>query len=1146
MGIWKQRIDGSWIRCTGANKLNIVSLNGEPGVSKGVAMSLKHKAIDNISTALNAAATDENAFLNQPGYGNLSDFNNVANGLRFGLIYGDSRWAQGASFSYIIDYYFGPSITSTKKFLASKNYQFKTHVLNFANIKTNVAYAPASTSTVTGTPNHTVKQTNFNIFYSSMNVFKGALGINPSWEDLHFFDPPFYKGFNSNDAGYYNVLNKRTPSTYTLYYYSSPKSDVDSGYVAYTNRLQAAATPTSTQDQYKKGGTQSVYQAGYGITGVEVNEIGWKMQGYSFVAYDNKPDLGDPNAGLTSSLSYYDSNNKPVRRALKYCVLGKGWYYDEDNNEYTWYDRHYNDSSGNPDTELNGANNPIGGEIGFQESREGYRENNYIAKFIPYQKFNLSFLYENLRTDSGIKIYLSPTLPTAKSVESSKYVGPLSYPSKYVDGSSGSYRYALSQGVRFTLVSSAAQFADPLPLANSTPYSFSRANIYSPTFVPAMQWNNFVQFFFGVSQNEVSSYQVASGATTSSIIQDSPAQPLVNHILVEDDSTNLKEIRVNITLRHTYLGDLIINLKAPNGNVINIKAKYSGEFFNDLRNITFTTNTDELSMQDYTRYKGIKADWWPGFKGGKGAIEDPIGIKIGSTPATPTSNTALGAVTAPWLPAPYGGGNTQYNFDWSQLRIRPGLTFQMDKNNGQGFALDGVNYRSNVNDVKYLSNPDSTFNGTYSLYIKDDWGSDSGILESWSIEFFYKKTFTPILELKQSDPDNVVYKGAPKLQYLFGLEGNQYLFIKGDKIDKVADPGNSALTYLAASLKNLRIDGGYHDANNQRYLVNDKVYGVNTGSNPTSLPQNDNASLNGNTPMSAGKGGDNTFKVIGTTISNVSYATYVGSGNLNVPSKLSISAVSGKIGNGEFRAGIWENGAWNSGWRYDESMKEFFAIDDFFPYERNTRWRFSVFGPSHSAGAFEVGDKVSIGNIAAIDINEERKLLKRYFTIISKGVDYITVEFESSFPIRRIKLDSGNHRIYVTKNVWLNGAFFNGYFKGVWNNGLFQGFPYITKMADSHWIDGKFKGGHFKAVKKSVRFSNTYLATLDRIKVGLIFEGPHGLAYGDEISISSTASTAFGATKAGRIISGYRRHNGQQKDERTHKDRDAKQSNRQR
>ena len=151
-----------------------------------------------------------------------------------------------------------------------------------------------------------------------------------------------------------------------------------------------------------------------------------------------------------------------------------------------------------------------------------------------------------------------------------------------------------------------------------------------------------------------------------------------------------------------------------------------------------------------------------------------------------------------------------------------------------------------------------------------------------------------------------------------------------------------------------------------------------------------------------------------------------------------MSAHDSKIGNGKFKTGIWENGVWNSGWRVDEGMYEFYNVNQFFGYNRNKRWRVQITGPTSSVSNFNIGDNVSIGNIIAIDINEDRKVLKSYYTIINKTDDSIIVEFDNNFPIRRVKKDSDHHRIYVTKNVWLSGGFLNGYFKGIWNYGLFR------------------------------------------------------------------------------------------------------------
>lgn len=1217
MGIWKQRIDESWLKCSGSSSFKIINIMGGAGDTSGeaTAVSLKHTKIDTTKNSVQRFLPTTSITNITPGDLDGYMFNNIGTNTLLG----------GGIYSYIIDYYFG-SITDTKKFSFRKNYQFKTHVYNFA-------YA-ANRATVEGYLNtSTNNQPNARLYNSSLNIFKGALGINPTWEDSYYFDVPYYKVFDRTKA--------TQPTMYILYYYSSPKEDTNSGFIAFTNKLKSSKNVLISDSSGNPityelglnagGGTQSVYQAGYGIGGIEINEMGWKMQGYSFVSYDNDPSIGDYDTqGLTNSYSgpaTPTGNGKKLlnKLPLKRCVFGKGWYYDAENNEYTWFDQQHNIE------DLDANNNPVGGDAGLQEAHEGYRENNYIAKYIPYQKFNISFLYENLRSDSGIKIYLSPTLPTSKALGSTIERGVLRFPDTYY--TSAEYNENTTRGLslvnnRYQLPDGGLSRGDALGLFSAT-YSFSQyETIYAPTlfggfsqfnsdfaqtvgsnphttiinipntiakgsviildfystrpglpkivrfqksYIMSQDYTSFVAAWAQISAansnstvfastnepgynftvgnpttNNLSvvgaitsvSYlgfhlrstinvsfiiQNPSDASRSTIIKDysggDPKKALVNNILLlEEDPplTNLKEIRVNITLRHTYIADMIINLRVPNGNVINLKAKYSGEFFNDLRNITFTTNTNFPKMQ------GL--NFWPSANS-KGYILDPIGV--GQGPADP--------VKAPWLPAPY---NENYNFDWSQLRIKSGLTFQMDKNNGQGTTavLSGFNnilstgeevvdFRSNVNDLKYLTNADGTFNGTYSLYIKDDWGGDSGIFESWSIEFLYKKVYTPILALTQSDVSNSTNKGAAKLQYLFGLEGNQYLFIVGDKVPRMSDPQLPSLLSLRASLKNLKIDGGYHDGNNRMYRVNDDVLGINNSA--TSNPSNasNDGTTSATTTSNDTTGGDNTFSLL-SSLDNVSYATYVGYGNLNEPNKLSLSSVTAKIGNGKFMAGIWENGAWNSGWRKDENLHEFYAVSEFFSYNRDKRWRFRITGSAYSVSRFEIGDKVSIGNIVAIDVNEERKLIKSYFTVITKTAKSISVEFETDFPIRRVEVDSNIHRIYVTKNVWLSGAFFNGYFTGIWNSGLLKGFPYITEMFDSHWIDGKFDGGHFQSRKRSVNFANTYIATLDRIKVGIIFDEIHRLTAGDVITIYTNIegqeAGTFGETKVLSVPDDYR------------------------
>jgi len=69
--------------------------------------------------------------------------------------------------------------------------------------------------------------------------------------------------------------------------------------------------------------------------------------------------------------------------------------------------------------------------------------------------------------------------------------------------------------------------------------------------------------------------------------------------------------------------------------------------------------------------------WWQNGSS-LGYIWDPIGIDANPHTGTTASGPSY-PLKAPWLPIPY---DFYYNFKWSQVRIRSGLVFQMDKMNG--------------------------------------------------------------------------------------------------------------------------------------------------------------------------------------------------------------------------------------------------------------------------------------------------------------------------------------------------------------------------------------------------------------------------------------------------------------------------------
>jgi hypothetical protein len=139
----------------------------------------------------------------------------------------------------------------------------------------------------------------------------------------------------------------------------------------------------------------------------------------------------------------------------------------------------------------------------------------------------------------------------------------------------------------------------------------------------------------------------------------------------------------------------------------------------------------------------------------------------------------------------------------------------------------------------------------------------------------------------------------------YKLTGNRYL-------NFVANYSNSNTSYNM-SISNIVIQGGYQlTDNNEQFLFTntDEYY------EPT--------------PLSIiGSSLDATYSTIITTrqtLHNPTGSVFFGAtGNPGFYSNIygsviNLSQQTSKIGNGTFRAGVWENGVWNSGWRVDENV----------------------------------------------------------------------------------------------------------------------------------------------------------------------------------------------------------------------------------
>jgi hypothetical protein len=448
--------------------------------------------------------------------------------------------------------------------------------------------------------------------------------------------------------------------------------------------------------------------------------------------------------------------------------------------------------------------------------------------------------------------------------------------------------------------------------------------------------------------------------------------------------------------------------------------------------------------------------------------------------------TASGAFGSYSSPAAYLSENWIYEIEFDIS----GYSVERDTNrNGWIYLSNSYKWYQNSTYLDPIGVYDNLSDSSYNI---DNYLGKKINLEEFNLSFSYSTTDNMTMSLYVGDdyPDvsgygNKVAEFYSDGNYAFyGLVGNCFYF--------VGSASNSP-TEVSGALSDIYVEGGYYSDNNDifhfggydDYQIVDFPTMATTS---TYVVSDDTVHIN------------DVEGVFGPTGSNFEfYTTQLGTVS-------NLSQLESKLGNGEFVAGVWENGVWNNGWRVDENIYDFDDVVYSIPISKDIKWRIQISGPTQSVSNFSVGDRISIGNIIAININEERKLLRDLFTITYVDTTNIIVELYSSFPFRRIEKDSTNHKIRITKNVWLNGAFLNGYFEGLWSNGLFKGFPYITEMYNTTWVDGTFDGGHFHSRFPRGTFSNTFISYLGDAydgKLGLTFSYyPHGLLPGDIININ--------------------------------------------
>jgi hypothetical protein len=170
------------------------------------------------------------------------------------------------------------------------------------------------------------------------------------------------------------------------------------------NPITYTATPYFGGDTMAAG-DQSLIS---GLNYVTVTELEWFVQGSATFNIMSQVGGGAVQTVGTEKIPYF-LGDEPFG--------GRGWHHIAKEKKFVWFDK-VGPAGGSSDdllTELN-SNLPIGGDPGdYFSNKEGhvkYLRNNFIATYVPYQNFNVSFDYVN-ETPFDIVMYLGGELPFA-------------------------------------------------------------------------------------------------------------------------------------------------------------------------------------------------------------------------------------------------------------------------------------------------------------------------------------------------------------------------------------------------------------------------------------------------------------------------------------------------------------------------------------------------------------------------------------------------------------------------------------------------------------------------------------------------------------------------------------------------------------
>jgi len=238
------------------------------------------------------------------------------------------------------------------------------------------------------------------------------------------------------------------------------------------------------------------------------------------------------------------------------------------------------------------------------------------------------------------------------------------------------------------------------------------------------------------------------------------------------------EIDVRTTIKHTYLGDLIINLMSPNGKIINLKKRYSCGSNDNLLSTVFSSDSTKPSIEigttPYTGtfkfdallnqgvYYDLNNNLLPNIQyREEGAIIPEVIDYRSQPPATvyegdrylviataSDPNWVAPATTSGWSNpwAAYVGGIVEKSTSgsWELYSVKNNDKLFVKNKSEYLKYIDSKwtkSYHSNTTKILDLLNTDKTVTGNWKMMIMDCAAVDSGFVEAFEITFNYKTSY---------------------------------------------------------------------------------------------------------------------------------------------------------------------------------------------------------------------------------------------------------------------------------------------------------------------------------------------------------------------------------------------------------------------